>query len=59
MTDMELAFRRAEILKAWNPYDGMRTNTYNHYARMLVDKLIADLVATGMSYERAKEVAFA
>lgn len=60
MTDVELAYRKAEICKAWNPYAGVMTsNTYNHYARLLIDKLITDLVATGMSFERAKEVVFA
>ena len=53
MTDTELAYRKAEIVKAWNATKDT-PDTYNLYARRLSDALLIDLLAIpDMTYEVA------
>lgn len=52
MTDFELAYRKAEIRRAWRETAHM-PNSYNHYARRLTENLLRDLMDYGLSFENA------
>ena len=54
MTDVELAYRKAEMVKAYKESYAMNPDCYPLYAHRLHDRLFSDLMQSGLSYENAR-----